>query len=327
MKSNKMIKKISEKNINFVKNARYYLAVIAALIVSAIVIVSVLGFNLGFDFKGGTVVEVVYDVPFDNNGNSTENQYSENATKENIENVLKEFGGFKTSSVQIAETEYGNAVVYKLLRDSTLSNEDYQNIENELYKEFDQYSQTGLLQSNYISVYGVQGTETDVVVYGSIALSVGIVLLALLALWRFGFSSAISIFLTSIINSLLVIATVLICRITINASFVGAVLGIFAVSLIMNLIFFDRVRENSKNKDLSRLEIANNSVKQSAIANLLIFAVGLIGSILLGGLGTLPLRELAAPLLLGMFYSVLSAIYVAPFFWNYIKIKPRAKKK
>lgn len=327
MKSNNLANKIGKKNLNFVKNARYYLAVVAALIISAIVLVCVLGFNLGFDFKGGTVVEVVYDIPFDENGSISSDRYSEAEAKANIENVLKEFGGFELSSVQVAETEYGNAVVYKLLRGNTLSNEDFQKIENELYKEFSEYDQNGLIQSNYISVYGVQGTQSKTAVYGSIALSVGIVLLTLLALWRFGISAGISIFLTSIINALLTIATVLICRMTIDASFVGVVLGVFAITLIMNLIYFDKVRENAKNKDLSRSEIANKSVKQSAIPNLLIFAVGLICSILLGGLGTLPIRAVGIPMLVGLFYAVLSAIYLAPFFWNYIVIKPRAKTK
>lgn len=327
MKSNNLANKIGKKNLNFVKNAKYYLAVVAALIISAIVLVCVLGFNLGFDFKGGTIVEVVYDIPFDENGSATSDRYSEEETKANVEAVLKEFGGFEVSSIQTAETEYGNAVVYKLLRGNKLSNEDFQKIENELYKEFEEYNQEGLIQSNYISVYGVEGTQSNTAVYGSIALSVGIVLLAILALWRFGISSGISIFLISIINALLTIATVLICRINIDASFVGVVLGIFAITLIMNLIYFDKVRENSKNKELSRLEVANNSVKQSAIPNLLIFAVGLICAILLGGLGTLPIRQAGVPMLVGLFYAVLSAIYLAPFFWNHINIKPRAKTK
>lgn len=327
MKSNNLVSKIGKKNINFVKNAKYYLAVIAALIVSAIVIVSVLGFKLGFDFKGGTVVEVVYDIPFDLNQGATSDRYSETEAKATIENVLKEFGGFEVSSVQIAETEYGNAVVYKLLRDGKLSNENAQTIENELYKAFSEYDQNGLIQSNYISVYGVEGTQSKVAVYGSIALSVGIVLLAILGLWRFGISAGISLFLTAIINSLLTIATVLICRLTVDASFVGVVLGIFAITLIMNLIYFDKVRENSKNKELSRLEIANNSVKQSAVANLLIFAVGLIITILLGGLGTLPIRLVGIPMIVGLFYSVLSVIYLTPFFWNHINIKAITKAK
>lgn len=328
MKSNNLSKKINECNCNFVKGAKYYLSVIGALIISAVIILSVIGFKLGFDFKGGSIVEVVYGVTFDDAGNQYENgsPYNEQLAKGKIEEVLSTFGEFEVSSIQTAESEYGNKVVYKLLNSKSLTNEDYANLENELYKAFDEYKQNGLIQSNYISAYGVSGTETNVAVYGAIGLSVAIVMLAILALIRYGLSAGLTMLIVSVINSLLMFATVLITRITVNSAFVASVLTVFVVSLIMNMIYFDKVRDNNK-KDLTREEVANNSVKQSLIPNLLTFAVALIALVLVTGLGTLPIREFGAPAMVGTFFAIASATFALPFFYNYINVEFKKKRR
>ena len=48
---------------------------------------------------------------------------------------------------------------------------------------------------------------------------------------------------------------------------------------------------------------------------------------LLGGLGTLPIRLVGIPMIVGLFYAILSTIYLSPFFWNHINIKAITKAK
>ncbi len=323
MKSNKLSNFFKSSNINYVKLSKIYLAVIAALLVSAIIIISIIGMNLGFDFKGGTIIEVVYDVEFDENGNMYENgaPYDENLTKENVDEILNEVGGFEIASIQLADGDFGKVVVYKLLSNDKPTNEQLASIKTKLYEKFSEYNSSSLIQKNYISVYNVNETKSNIAMYASIALSVGIVLLAIGVLIRFGSSAAITSLITSIVNTLLIFAVVIICRITVNVAFIGSVLAIFALTLIANLIYFDKLRENQKNKDLSREEIANLSAKQSIVPNLLIFAVSLICTILLAGFGVVSIREFALPLLVGIFFVILSTTFMVPFLWKEIQFK------
>lgn len=328
MKTNKL-KEFFSKDVNFVGQAKYYLATLGAILISAIILICVLGLNLGFDYRGGTVVEVVYGVEFDASGNSYEGgaPYNEKLTQEKIEKVLSNFGGFEEHSVQTSESEFGNKVVYKLVSSKQLSSEDYETLKTNLFTEFDKYDSSALLQSNYISVYGVSqpANSNDIAIYASIALSVSIVVLCLAAIWRFGAWAALSLFITCILNVLACFAVVLICRTTVNTAFVGSVLTVFGFTVVSNLILLDKIRDN-KNKGLSQAEIANLSVKQSFVPNVLVFAVSLICCVLLTGFGVLPIRDFGVPVLIGCIFAFLSAIYLTPFLWTYIRFGKKTKK-
>ncbi len=329
MKSNKLTN-LFKKDINFLAQAKYYFVALAAILISAIIIVSVIGMKLGFDFQGGTIVEIVYGVEFDNEGNPYENgaPYTKDLTKEKIEKVLGNVGGFEIATIQDAESEYGSKVVYKLLSNEKITNEQYDSIKAKLYEEFDQYNASGLLQSKYISVYGVPGSANSAAVYGSIALAVAIVLLAIGVAIRYGFSAMFSVLLTSLANIALAFATVIICRVSVDAQFIGSVLTIFVLTLIANLIYLDKAKENFKNKELSRNDVVNLSVKQTLVTNALILSVSLVAVIFLTGFGVLAIRGYGIPVILGTLYAFFSAIYVLPWlnFEIDFKKKPKIKK-
>lgn len=324
MKSNKLTN-LFKKDMNFLDHAKYYFATIAAILISAIIIIPVIGLKLGFDFKGGTIIEVVYGVEFDSEGNAYEGgaPYSKEFTMKKIENVLGTVGGFEISTIQEAKSEYGDKVVYKLLSDEKITNEQYDALETALYDEFDKYDSTGLIQSKYISAYGVPGSMVNVAVYGSIALAVAIVLLAIGIAIRYGISAMLSVFLTSLVNVLLTFAIVAICRTTVDVQFVGSVLTVFCLTLISNLIFLDKSKENLKNTELTRKEVMNNSVKQTLVTNALILSVSIICSIFLTGFGVLSIRSFGIPVLVGTFFAFFSSIYVLP--WLNFKINITAK--
>lgn len=329
MKSNNKLTGLFNKEINFLGHAKYYFAAIGAILISAIIIISVIGLKLGFDFKGGSIIEVVYDVEFDSEGNAYEGgaPYSKELAREKVEKVLSTIGGFEISTIQDAESEYGNKVVYKLLSDEKITNEQYSAIKAALYSEFDKYDSTGLIQSKYISVYGVPGSLVNVAVYGSIALSVAIVLFAIGVAIRYGFSAMFSVLITSIANVLLVFATVAICRTVVNAQFVGSVLTIFVLTLISNLIYLDKAKENLKNREVVREDAINLSIKQTFATNALILSVSLVCAIFLTGFGVLSIRTFGIPVLIGIFFVFLSSIYVLPWLNSKINFKATRSRK
>lgn len=329
MKSNKLANMFKNSNVNYCKSAKVYLVVVAALLISAIVLISVIGFNAGFDFAGGTIVEVVYDVEFDSNGNQYENgtPYDKSAAMENIEAVLKDVGGFQLASIQTETGEFGDVVVYKLLTDSSPTNEQLDAIKTKLFEKFLQYDQNGLIQKNYISVYNVNETKTDVAIYAAIALSVALVIIVIGAIFRFGLGEAISLFISTLTNILIAFAIVLICRIAVNVTFVAAVITIFVLSVIFNLIYLDKLRENSKNKEFSKEEKANISAKQSLPTSLLILAVSLICSVFLGGFGVLSIREFALPVMIGVFFVTFTSAFMLPLLCSKIEFKQKKRNR
>lgn len=326
MKSNKLTN-LFKKDMNFLGQAKYYFVALAAILISAIIIVSVIGMKLGFDFQGGTIVEIVYGVEFDSDGNPYENgaAYTKDLAKEKLEKVLGNVGGFEIATIQDANSEYGSKIVYKLLSDEKISNEKYEIIRTKLYEEFNQYNADGLLQSKYISVYGVPGSATTAAVYGSIGLAVSIVLLAIGVAIRYGFSAMFSVLLTSLANIALTFATVIICRVTVDAQFIGSVLTVFVLTLIANLIYLDKAKENFKNRELSRSEVVNLSVKQTLVTNALILSVSLVAVIFLTGFGVLAIRSYGIPVLVGTLYAFFSAIYILP--WLNLKINFKKNQK
>lgn len=328
MKLNKLSTLVKNSKANFVSHTKYYLAAIAAVLLSAVIIVSVLGFKLGFDFAGGTVVEIVYGVDYDDNGDPYENgaPYTEVIAKEKAEEVIKEIGGLEIASYQTASGNFGNKIVFKLLSDKKLTDEELNSFKIALYEDFNEYSSDGLLQSKYISVYSVDGTESNVAVYASIALAVAIVLFALGAWLRYGLSAALSLMIISLVNIFLVFAVAILGRITVNVPFVASVFTVFILTLISSVIFFDRLRENFKNKnykDFTRKDYANLAIKESFSALAIIFAISLICIILLTGLGSASIRAFGAPVLGGIIFTALSAFYLSPYLWTLINFKKK----
>ncbi len=323
MKFNKIKNYIFQSNINFCKHSKYYLAIISALLLSAIIIISIIGMKLGFDFKGGTVIEVVYGIEFDENGDEyiEGTPYDLSLSKNYIDKFLDSENAFEIVSIQTAESEYGNKVIYKLISNDKPSTDKLTQMKNNLYNIFDKYNESGLLQSKYISVFNVDGTKDNVASYSAIAISVGIVLISILAFFRFGISSALTLFISLLINTLLTFASVIICRITVDVAFIASVFTVFILTLISNLMTLDKIRNNLKNKDLQRTDIANLSVKQSLIDQVIIMGFSLISIILLTGFGVLSIRNYGLPVVIGLIFIFLSNLYLIPFLWSKIKFK------
>lgn len=328
MKSNKFANYFKNMNLNFCKAAKIYLTVVAALFIAAIIIVSIIGFKGGFDFSGGTIIEVVYGVEFDENGNAYENgsPYDKETAISYLDEVLGDYGVLQLASIQTANGEFGDVIVYKLISETPLKDNKLAQLKTNLFEKFSEYDPEGLLQKDYISVYNIQETKLDVAKYSSIALSVALVLFAIGAIFRFGLSAAISIFVSTLINVMLVFATVIICRITVNVPFIASVLTVFALSIISNLIYFDYIRKNKINKELSREEIANLTAKQVSPVIMLILAISLIAIILLTGFGVLPIREFALPVMVCLFFVALTTLFALPLLWNKIDFNKKRKR-
>ena len=92
--------KIHSLKLDVTKRRLVWLLIPVVIILVGIILVSTIGFNLGIDFTGGTVINVI---PNEINI-SDDNNY--NQVKADIEEVLNEFG-LKSTQFQIVENDQG----------------------------------------------------------------------------------------------------------------------------------------------------------------------------------------------------------------------------
>lgn len=312
-----LAKKVSASKVNFLSHMKYYLAVLIAVLVSAIFIVSFLGIRLDFDYAGGTVLTVVVD------GVQEEGKYNETCNK--IDEILKS-NNLEVSSYQLEETAFGDAVVVKVLNKDTAKNEA---VKNAINAEFG-YNAEDLVQKNYVKAVTVDGTAIYGTKMAAVALSVAIVVLALAAIFRYDLSTAINYLVSILLDLVILLSMIIICRIPINFSITAAFVFVFVLSSLFKLLFFKQAKQNVKDenlKDKTRVEIANLTLREIFSPLVVISIVCVIALILLAGLGTLQLRAFAIPALIGVVFSALTTFYLTPYLWEKINIKRRVKSK
>ena len=312
-----LAKKVSASKVNFLSHMKYYLAVLIAVLVSAIFIVSFLGIKLDFDYSGGTVLTVVVD------GVKDDTKYNETCDK--IDEILKK-NNIEVSSYQYEQTGFGDAVVVKLLNKDTAKNEA---VVAALNEQFD-YNTENLVQKNYVKAVTVDATAIYGTKMAAVALSVAIVVLVIAAIFRYDLASAINYLISILLDLVILLAMVIICRIPINFSITAAFVFAFVISSLMKLLFFKQVKQNVKDenyKDKTRVEIANISLREIFSPLVIISVISVIAFVLLAGLGTVQIRAFAIPALIAVVFSALTTFYFTPFMWEKIVIKRRVKSK
>ena len=306
-----LAKKVSASKVNFLSHMKYYLAVLIAVLVSAIFIVSFLGIKLDFDYSGGTVLTVVVD------GVKDDTKYNETCDK--IDEILKK-NNIEVSSYQYEQTGFGDAVVVKLLNKDTAKNEA---VVAALNEQFD-YNTENLVQKNYVKAVTVDATAIYGTKMAAVALSVAIVVLAIAAIFRYDLASAINYLISILLDLVILLA------IPINFSITAAFVFAFVISSLMKLLFFKQAKQNVKDenyKDKTRVEIANISLREIFSPLVIISVISVIALVLLAGLGTVQIRAFAIPALIAVVFSALTTFYFTPFMWEKIVIRRRVKSK
>ena len=305
-------KKIRSSKVNFMAHTKYLLGVFLALLISAIFVVSFIGFKLDFDYAGGTILTTVVTSGLEDDAKFNEN-------KDKIIEILNN-NKVEVSSIAKEKTSLGDAIVIKILNKDTNVNN---NIVNQINAEFN-YDATDILEKNYVASNVVQATAINQTEMAAIALSVAIVLVAIYAIFRFNLLSSL-VYLISVIGEiLLVISATIICRIPINASFATSIILIFAVSTLLKILFFRQLKNNSKNENLKSLNKHEKVLladKEIFSTLMLISILSLIFVVALTGLGTLQVRSFAIPVLIGIIITALTTFYVTPYLYEKINLK------
>lgn len=295
--------RLEKSKFSYTKNLKYFMIAPIVIIVVGIVLLCTLGFNLGFDFTGGTNMTIYMNDPastsedFDFSDHydlNNDADYKEASSK--IEKVLALFN-LEASTIQKSEMNIGTDAGYGF----TISDGDailvkFQNGDSDDIETLnDRIRLAFLVEFGYVnsidleSVVDVQNPEsyideaefsalvinggvttasasTELMMKSFLALFVAIVVILIYVAFRFELTSGLAAILALFHDVLVTASIMLICRIEINTAFIAALITILGYSINNTIIIFDRIRENLKmSKNLGKID--NNAIANKAVSS------------------------------------------------------------
>ncbi len=262
------------------------------------------GFNLGIDFKGGTLIHLnighIYDT-------------------EDIRSILNSHG---LNEAVISRA--GDDNTEALIRMPNIPDED--KVREAVIDDISQKFQ--LTEKDVLSVEKVGSVISGELTRNALLAILIACGFMLIYIWiRFEFKSGLAAILALVHDVLIIAAFMLIFRIQINSSFVAALLTIIGYSINDTIVVFDRVRENKKRlKKSTNGEIVDKSIKESIVRCLNTSITTLVVIATLYILGVESIKEFALPIIIGIISGTYSSIFIAGPIWAIWTDKNRVKK-
>lgn len=289
----KLMERIQKSNFNYVRNGRWFFIAPAIILVIGIIMLAFLGFNLGLEFTGGTIVTVNAD------GEHSKTEIQEKMNSFDVKYTITEeqnTNGGTNFSIKFNAADNTENII-KDLKDY-FSDEDWGSADT--------------IQASTTS-------ETIMGVFWSIlAALAGLIVYMLI---RFKFTAGMATILALAHDVLMICALMAIFRIEINASFIAAVLTVMAYSINNSLVVFDRVRtyERNNTENYTLEQMINFSIKRTLGRSILTVATTLATLIVLTLISLImqlpSLIQFALPIIFGLFAGTYSSLFlIAPLY-------------
>ncbi len=304
--------RIPFKNLEFVRNRKYFLSFTVIVIVFGTILSVVRGVNLGVDFTGGTTITI-----------------SKNE-KVKLKTVEKEL---KNSKYTIKKTEDSNDDI-TITIDEVLDKNHIKKLSQRLEKEYD--TDTDIYTVSKV----VKQELTKNAIKSLIFASIGILIYVAL---RFKFNYAISALVALFHDVLMIILFFCIFKLEITSIFIAAILTIIGYSINDTIVTFDMIRENYKKKlhqkigkrkkniedihlnDEELIDLVNDSVRTTFTRSVLTTLTTIFPVICLLLFGAKEIFNFNIALLVGFIAGVYSSIYISNQLWLILETR-RLKK-
>jgi preprotein translocase subunit SecF len=280
------------KLLNYYK---YLFALSGVILLLGLASLAIFGLELGIDFKGGTVSEIVFKDSFD------QNKVREVLSAQGIQNA------------QLQPTSENGIII----RTGSLEKEQHDKAFAELKSQVGEFD-----EKRFDSIGPVVGEELKrKAVYQLVIVSLGIIFYIAYAFrkvsrpftpWQFGLAAVVAL-----IHDLLVVLGIFsllghFYKIELDSLFVTAMLTVLGFSVHDTIIVFDRIRENLKVYAGQSLDfIVNHSISQTMVRSLntsLTVLFVLLAMLLFGGE---TIRYFILALFIGIAAGTYSSIFVA----------------
>ena len=304
--------RIPFKNLEFVRNRKYFLSFTVIVIAFGTILSVVRGVNLGVDFTGGTTITI-----------------SKNE-KVKLKTVEKEL---KNSKYTIKKTEDSNDDI-TITIDEVLDKNHIKKLSQRLEKEYD--TDTDIYTVSKV----VKQELTKNAIKSLIFASIGILIYVAL---RFKFNYAISALVALFHDVLMIILFFCIFKLEITSIFIAAILTIIGYSINDTIVTFDMIRENYKKKlqqkigkrkkniedihlnDEELIDLVNDSVRTTFTRSVLTTLTTIFPVICLLIFGAKEIFNFNIALLVGFIAGVYSSIYISNQLWLILETR-RLKK-
>lgn len=277
------------------KYIKYLFIASGVITIVAVLALALFGLKLGIDFKGGTVTEIAFTEPKD------QNKVKEILSGKGIENV------------HIQPTSDNGLII----RTENLEKEKHDEAFAEIKTQLGEFE-----EKRYDSIGPVVGEELKKkALYQLVIVSLGIILYIAYAFrkvsrpftpWQFGIAAVVAL-----LHDLLVVLGIFsllghFYNIEIDSLFVTAMLTVLGFSVHDTIIVFDRIRENLRvHAGQSLSFIVNHSISQTIVRSLntsLTVLFVLLAMLLFGGE---TIRYFVLALFIGIAAGTYSSIFVA----------------
>ena len=304
--------RIPFKNLEFVRNRKYFLSFTVIVIVLGTILSVVRGVNLGVDFTGGTTITI-----------------SKNE-KVKLETVEKEL---KNSKYTIKKIEDSNDDI-TITIDEVLDKKHIKKLSQRLEKEYD--TDTDIYTVSKVVKQELTKNAIKSLVFASIGILIYVAL-------RFKFNYAISALVALFHDVLMIILFFCIFKLEITSIFIAAILTIIGYSINDTIVTFDMIRENYKKKlqqkigkrkkniedihlnDEELIDLVNDSVRITFTRSVLTTLTTIFPVICLLLFGAKEIFNFNIALLVGFIAGVYSSIYISNQLWLILESR-RLKK-
>ena len=292
-----------------VNNRKFFFALSTLLVAGSIIAIAVFGFNLGIDFKGGSILEVSYaQQKIDDVSTMQSGRPVSDKVKANLDNLG--LGNYILTPV-------GDSNYILKTRDITPNEKVL------VMSAFQIDPKNPAKEEKFSSLGPVVGSQLKNKAMMAIALVVLAIVLFItfafrkvsnpVASWKYGLATIIALAHDVIIPTGVFVTWIHFHGGEIDLLFVTALLAILGYSVHDTIVVFDRVREHLKtgNTKVSFTETVGDSVSQTmgrSINTSLTIFIALASLYFLGGEST---RDFAFVLLVGVIAGTYSSIFVA----------------
>ncbi len=337
-------KYLNKSKFDYCKNLKWFIIAPIVLTIVGIILLFTVGFNLGLDFTGGTVLKVYANSEGyieEATSYHIEKDQDYNAMRGIIEKVLSENGlsiaSFRSTTMTIDGLDTnGQAVEVRYQNVSGATGTEISELNNKVregLQEAFKYKYVSVTEDYSLAVSAPEvvtaTASSELLMNAFIAMIVAIALILIYVAFRFEITSGLAAVLALFHDLIVMTSMVLIFRIPINSSFVAALVTILGYSINNTIIIFDRIRENTKSGDYDKKEnsvVANDSVKQTMTRSIFTTLTTVITIGLVAVIGVSDIREFAFPILIGIIAGFYSSVFITPGLWA-IGYRPKKKKK
>jgi preprotein translocase subunit SecF len=269
--------------MQIIKNRKWFYIFSSTIIIIGIVSIFVQGFNLGIDFKGGSLLRY---------------KITSSISAEQVRTSLNDLKMLTDINVQKSGSDF-------FIRTNELDQKQTAEVTSTLTTKF----KTVEMQSAE-SVGSVVGGEVtrNAFIAVFIALAFMMIYITFRFEWTFGLAAVLAVFH----DVLMVVGIFSIFQWEINSAFIAAILTIIGYSLMDTIVIFDRVRENLRMKKKDTLDmLLDKSILQTlnrSVNTVLAVLMPLFTLVIFGGSS---IKGFVVALLIGFCFGMYSSICIA----------------